>query len=802
MLRNLIDQHYNHPSVVLWGLGNENDWPGDFEQFDTNAIRNFMAELNTLAHQLDPSRQTSIRRCDFCKDIVDVYSPSIWAGWYGGRYTEYRASTEKAIKDTPHFFHAEYGGDSHARRHAEEPEKFMAQVATGQGTAEADKAYQARGGKARASKDGDWSESYIINLFDWHLKEQEQMPQLTGAAQWIFKDFATPLRPENPVPRVNQKGVVERDGTPKESYYVFQSYWAEKPMIHIYGHTWPVRWGKPDEEKLVKVFSNCRKVELFVNGVSSGVRERNSTNFPAAGLRWSVRLNEGTNTLRAVGQSGGLEVADEISVSYQTAQWAEPSRFVLEEIAKSNGVATIEARVLDNAGVPCLDAANLVRFGLTGDGQLLDNLGTSTGSRAVQLYNGRARISLRLNGPKAIASVAAEGLSTGFLTLASHVRNAAVRELASAVSRSGIDVAAIDRERILRAANTALALPPVTITKFRAKLSEGGPNDYYSNGDYWWPDPTKTNGLPYIQRDGQTNPENFNHHRQAVRQLRDAVAALGAAYKITGEERYAGKAAELLKVFFLTPATRMNPHLNFAQAIPGVSSGRGIGIIDTLHLIEVPPAIEAMRGSRALPPEIIASLQQWFREYAEWMLTSKNGREEAVTKNNHAVAFWLQIAVFARFIGDEARLAECRRQFKEVFLPRQMQEDGAFPAELKRTKPYAYSIFQLDNMSTLCQVLSQPAEEDLWSFELPDGRGIRRAVAYLQPFLADKSKWQLKPDVQAWEGWPTRQPALLFAGLAFNEPKYLKLWKALPPDPADEEVQRNIAITQPLLWLR
>ena len=417
MLRNLIDQHYNHPAIILWGLGNENDWPGDFEKFDPNAIRSFMTELNALAHQLDLSRQTSIRRCDFCKDIVDVYSPSLWAGWYGGRYTEYRASTEKAIRDTPHFFHAEYGGDSHARRHAEEPEKFMAQVATGQGTAEVGKAYKSNGGKARASKDGDWSESYMINLFDWHLKEQEQMPNLTGAAQWIFKDFATPLRPENPVPRVNQKGVLERDGTLKESYYVFQSYWAEKPMIHIYGHTWPVRWGKADEAKLVKVFSNCREVELFVNGVSAGVRQRNITNYPAAGLSWSVKLKEGANSLRAVGKSGGADVTDEIAVAYQTAEWGKPAKLTLTEIAQSKGVATIEARMFDQDGVPCLDSANLIRFGLTGDGQLLDNLGTSTGSRAVQLYNGCAQIGIKLNGLTAVASVASDGIETEYLTL-------------------------------------------------------------------------------------------------------------------------------------------------------------------------------------------------------------------------------------------------------------------------------------------------------------------------------------------------------------------------------------------------
>ncbi len=413
----MIDQHYNHPSIILWGLGNENDWPGDFETFDKDAIHAFMTKLNTQSHQLDPSRQTVIRRCDFCKDIPDIYSPSIWAGWYGGRYIEYRSAVEKAIQDTPHFIHAEYGGDSHARRHSEAPEKFLGQVATGEGTAEVGKAYKATGGKARASRDGDWSESYIINLFDWHLKEQATMTNLTGAAMWIFKDFATPLRPENPVPRVNQKGVVERDGTPKESYYVFQSYWADQPMIHIYGHTWPVRWGKAGEEKLVKVFSNCREVELFVNGVSAGIKQRNSADFPAAGLRWIVKLNEGANTLRAVGKSAVAEVADEIPVAYQTASWSQPSKLTLSEISRSNDVVTIEARVFDQAGVPCLDAASIVRFGLTGDGRLLDNLGTSTGSRVVQLYNGRAQISLQLTGSAAVASIASEGIKTEFLTV-------------------------------------------------------------------------------------------------------------------------------------------------------------------------------------------------------------------------------------------------------------------------------------------------------------------------------------------------------------------------------------------------
>jgi beta-galactosidase len=414
MLRNLIDQHYNHPSVILWGLGNENDWPGDFETFDKEAIRGFMTELNTLAHQLDPSRKTAIRRCDFCKDIIDVYSPSIWAGWYSGRYSEYRQSTEKAIQDTPHFFHAEYGGDSHAGRHSEDPEKFTIKVATGKGTAEVGKAYKATGGSARGSKDGDWSESYMVNLFDWHLKEQAQMPDLTGAAQWIFKDFSTPLRPENPVPYVNQKGVIERDGTRKESFYVYQSYWAEKPMIHIYGHSWPIRWGKPGEAKEVKVYSNCKQVELFVNGVSVGIKPRDVTQYPAAGLSWKVPFKAGENTLRAV--AGDL--VDEIKLIYQTESWGAPAKLELSELGRTSDLVTLEARVFDAKGVPCLDAAQLVSFGFTGDGKLLDNLGTASGSRKVQLASGRAKIRVQLTGTAA-ASVTAEGLETVLLPLKS-----------------------------------------------------------------------------------------------------------------------------------------------------------------------------------------------------------------------------------------------------------------------------------------------------------------------------------------------------------------------------------------------
>ena len=368
---------------------------------------------------------------------------------------------------------------------------------------------------------------------------------------------------------------------------------------------------------------------------------------------------------------------------------------------------------------------------------------------------------------------------------------------------TSFSVADIDRNRILADASNALALPPITITKYPAKLSLGGPHDFYSNADYFWPNPNTPNGLPYVNRDGQSDPGNFNKHRECVRQLHDAVAALGAAYKITGDDRYAAKAAQLLRVFFLDPATRMNPNLQYAQAIPGGPSGRSYGIIDSLRLLEIPRAITAMEHSPAFPPKVLTGLKQWFSDYTQWMRTSKNGIQESNAANNHAVAYWLQVAVFAQFTGNEQDLADCRKQFKEVFIPNQMAANGSFPRELARTKPYGYSIFQLDNMATLCQVLSTPAD-NLWQFQLPDGRGMRKAMEFMYPYLADKDKWLAaghRKDVQAWDGWPVRQPALLFVGLACGEQKYLDLWLKLSADPNNDEVRRNIAITQPVLWV-
>src|SRR6185312_13910735 len=208
------------------------------------------------------------------------------------------------------------------------------------------------------------------------------------------------------------------------------------------------------------------------------------------------------------------------------------------------------------------------------------------------------------------------------------------------------EVAAIDRKRVIADANRYLAAPPVTITASHSDRSPGGPHDFFSEGDYWWPDP-KNPGGPYIRRDGESNPQNFVAHREAMIRLSIVVPALAIAWKLTGERRYAAKAREHAVAWFIDPATKMNPDLQHAQAIHGVSTGRGTGIIDTIHLVEVTRALGALRDSGVWASGEYAAIEDWFRAYVQWMTTSKNGIEERDAKNNHGSCWVMQVAQFA-----------------------------------------------------------------------------------------------------------------------------------------------------------
>lgn len=353
------------------------------------------------------------------------------------------------------------------------------------------------------------------------------------------------------------------------------------------------------------------------------------------------------------------------------------------------------------------------------------------------------------------------------------------------------------RPYIIKEAEWALKQQPVTVTAETCTRSAGGKHDFYSEGDYWWPNP-KSPDSPYIQKDGLTNPQNFIAHRLAMIRFSRVMGALATAYKITGDKKYVKEAELHLNAWFINPETMMNPNLLYAQAIKGVATGRGIGIIDAIQLMEVVQGTEAMQTS--LSKQTVDGTKAWFAKYLTWVTTHKYGLDEMNAKNNHGTCWVMQVACFAKFTNNIALLTLCRDRYKQLLLPGQMAADGSFPLELQRTKPYGYSIFDLDAMCTICQLLSTK-EDNLWAFETADGRSISKGIAFLYPYLKDKSKWPYAHDVMHWEDWPVAQPSLVFGAVAFNNADWLSAWKALNHAPENEEVIRNLPVRHPLIWL-
>lgn len=353
------------------------------------------------------------------------------------------------------------------------------------------------------------------------------------------------------------------------------------------------------------------------------------------------------------------------------------------------------------------------------------------------------------------------------------------------------------KDQIKEEAEWAMQQHPITVTSVSSERSAGGKNDFYSEGDYWWPDPQNPDG-PYIQRDGMTNPDNFVAHRLALIRFSKIIGSLATAYKVTGDEKYVKHALLHLNAWFVNKETMMSPHLLYAQAIKGRFTGRGIGIIDTLHLIDVSQGIIVMQ-SKIDSPNLVA-IKGWFTSYLSWLMSHPYGEAEMNAKNNHGTCFILQVASFSKLTEDEKLMKFCSNRYKNVLLPNQMDVNGSFPLEMARTKAYGYSIFNLDVMTTLCQVLSTK-DDNLWEYKTADGKSIKKGIEFLYPFVADKSKWQLKPDVMYWEEWPVAQPFLIFGANAYKNENWFSTWRALEHKPVVEEVVRNLPVKYPLIWL-
>lgn len=393
LLREQILQNQHHASILFWSLGNEMYWEPDFEGGgDPDHINPFLIQLNELAHKLDPTRMTAVRKYYDGANLVDVFSPSIWSGWYAGVYKNYEQSLNSERAKYPRFLHMEYGGASHVGRHSEHP-------ITGEGVLREDQWAEVSNqvNIQNIAKSGDWSENYAVDLFDWYLSVTENLDWFAGNAQWAVKDFATPLRPENDIPYMNQKGLLDRAGNPKDAYYVFKSYWSDKPFAYIESHTWTERTGPLDKEHELNVFSNSFSLELVLNSRSLGTKTKDITDFPASGFHWVESFAEGKNELIAIGydEKGEVICSDTLYLNYSSIPADKPANLILSTSETEDGYQLIEALMVDKSGNRCLDFEDRVYFSHSGTGSLDHSMGTPIGSLSIRMANGRAAILFR-----------------------------------------------------------------------------------------------------------------------------------------------------------------------------------------------------------------------------------------------------------------------------------------------------------------------------------------------------------------------------------------------------------------------
>jgi len=295
--------------------------------------------------------------------------------------------------------------------------------------------------------------------------------------------------------------------------------------------------------------------------------------------------------------------------------------------------------------------------------------------------------------------------------------------------------------KLVADANQALRAPIVSVTDKKSLLPpSGNKHDYFSLSPYWWPDPAKPDGLPYIRRDGQTNPESKRDLDQPrIAQLGSNVQTLALAWYFTGDEKYAARAAKQLRAWFLDPSTRMTPHLRFSQLVRGNPEERGSGIIDTRWFIESVQAAELISSSKSWTATDEAALKQWFRAYLDWLLKSPNGAHERAARNNHGSWYAAQTATYAMFTGDTA-LARNIADSAKARIGWQITLQGSQPIELERTRSMHYSGFNIEALSRLAEI-GRLVGVDLWSYQAPEGGSLRKAIDHVARYVGSKEKW-------------------------------------------------------------
>ena len=333
--------------------------------------------------------------------------------------------------------------------------------------------------------------------------------------------------------------------------------------------------------------------------------------------------------------------------------------------------------------------------------------------------------------------------------------------------------------KLLHDANSALDNGPFSVVDKTRTPPSGNKHDYMSTGSYWWPDPTKKNGLPYIRRDGETNPESRSDadDRLRLEQMCKTIETLSLACYFSIDKKYAERAIFLLRTWFLNANTMMNPHLEYGQAIPGLTNGRGIGIIDTRFLTTIVDATGLLAHASALTTDDQMGLRKWFKSYLDWLLTSKHGQEENRAENNHGTWYDAQVVNFALFVGKKNMAKKVLESAKSRRIATQIQPDGKQPLELARTRSFDYSTINLTALFALAR-FGEHTGVDLWHYTTPDMKGIHAALDYLIPYADNGKEWPYKQITEIRRSMLL--PLLQQGKMVYGTRKYLKMISKLP----------------------
>jgi hypothetical protein len=340
-------------------------------------------------------------------------------------------------------------------------------------------------------------------------------------------------------------------------------------------------------------------------------------------------------------------------------------------------------------------------------------------------------------------------------------------------------------KKLLRDAEKSLAVGPFSVMTKSQTPESGDKHDYLSLARYFWPDPKKSDGLPYIQKDGETNPEietitdnkNFD-------QLTKNTETLALAYYYSGEEKYAEKAATLLRGWFLDAATKMNPNLNFGQVVKGKPGGRSSGLIEMRGLTRIIDATGLLEGSKAWTADDKKGLHDWFAKYYDWLMTSPIGMKEARATNNHGTWVTAQISEIGLYIGKKDSAVAFLEEAKQKVIAQQIDPDGTMDRELARTRSLHYTVFNLDALFTLSEI-AKAAGVDLWNYESKDGRSIRKALDWMLPYVNGEKKWEHEQiDDEKME---KNYPIFRHAACQFGDEKYFKAADAIAPENPEKD---------------